>query len=168
MLNKPRSRKLLLRLVTIAIAAVVVSFVAYQMYQVALYARLSATEKKIAGAWSWTYLEGVGRMVFTADHRVKEGFPLDDRNRPAMLASDFTYLLSGTWRVEGDVLVTEIDNHLFLGRFSRRPLLHKVLFLPPSSYKPEFEKKTKRDKIVRLDEEKMMFEDGHWLDRVKR
>ena len=166
--NTPRSRKLLVPLITIAVAAVVASFVAYHVYQTVLYARLSATEKKIAGAWSWTYLEGVGRMVFTADHRVKEGFPPDDRNRPAMRDSDFTYLLSGTWRLEGDVLVTEIDNHLLLDRFSRRPLLHKVLFLPPSSHKPEVEKKTKRDKIVRLDDEKMMFEDGHWLDRVGR
>jgi hypothetical protein len=88
--------------------------------------------------------------------------------RAAMRDSDFRYLLSGKWRVEGDVLVTESDNHLLLEMFSRRQLLHKLLFFPPSSYKPEFEKKTRRDKIIRLDVEKMIFDDGHSLDRVKR
>ena len=76
------------------------------------------------------------------------------------------FLAHGT--LKETFLVTEIDNHLLLERFPRRPLLHKVLFFPPSTYKPEFEKKTRRDKIVRLDDEKMMFEDGHWLDRVMR
>ena len=140
---------------------------AYQIYQAVLFARLSATEKKIVGAWSWTYLEGVGRMVFTADHRVKEGFPPDDPNRPAIRDNDFTYSLSGTWRVEGDALVREIDNHLLLEMFSHRTLLQKV-FSPPNSYKPEFEKKIRRDRIVRLDDKKMLFEDGHSLDRVRR
>ena len=35
-------------------------------------------EQKIVGAWSWTYIEGKGRMVFTADHKLKEGFPPDE------------------------------------------------------------------------------------------
>src|SRR5437870_6793433 len=72
------------------------------------------TEKKIVGAWSWTYIEGVGRMVFTADHKVKEGFPPEDPNKPAIRDRGFTYLSSGTWHIEGDILVTEIDNHLLL------------------------------------------------------
>jgi hypothetical protein len=168
MLNTPRSRRLLVRLAVIAVAAVVLSFTAYQIHQAVLLARLSETEKKIVGAWSWTYLEGVGRMIFTADHRVKEGFPPLDPNRPAIHDNDFTYSLSGTWRVEGDVLVTEIDNHLLLEMFSHRTLLQIVLFLPPNSYKPEFEKKIRRDRIVRLDLEKMLFDDGHSLDRIRR
>jgi hypothetical protein len=30
--------------------------------------RLTPMEKKIVGSWQWTYIEGVGRMVFTPDH----------------------------------------------------------------------------------------------------
>ena len=167
MLNTPRSRKLLVRLLVIAVAAVVLSFTAYQIYQAVLFARLSETERKIVGAWSWTYIEGVGRMVFTADHRVKEGFPPDDPNRPAVRDNDFTYSLSGTWRVEGDVLVTEIDNHLLLEMFSHRTLLQIVLFLPSNSYKPEFERKVRRDKILSIDEKQIALEGGHSsLERV--
>lgn len=168
MLNTPRNRKLLVRLAVGAVAAVVLIFVADQIYQAVLFTRLSETEKKIVGAWSWTYIEGVGRMVFTADHRVKEGFPPSDSTRPAIRDGDFEYLLSGTWRVEGDILVTEMDNHLMREMFSRRTLLQIVQFLPSNSYQPAFERYTRRDRIVGLDLEKMLFDDGHSLDRVRR
>ena len=158
MLKIARGRNFLVALIIVAIAAVVVGFVAYQIRQAVLFARLSATEKKIVGAWSWTYVEGVGRMVFTADHKVKEGFPPDDPNRPAIRDSDFTYLSSGTWRVEGDVLVTDIDNHLLIERFPRRSSLER----------PEFDRKVRRERIVSIDDEKMLFENGSPLERVKR
>ena len=67
-------------------------------------------EKKIVGAWFWTYIEGRGRIVFMTDHKMKIGFePEEDPGRP-LRDDDFTYLRSGTWRLEGDVLVTETDN----------------------------------------------------------
>ena len=73
-----------------------------------------ADGKKIVGAWSWTYIEGRGRMVFTTDHKVKAGFPPEeDKGRP-LRDEDFTYLQSGTWRLEGDILVTEMDNSPYI------------------------------------------------------
>ena len=74
----------------IALSVVLVTVAASQIRQAVLFARLSDTEKKIVGAWSWTYLEGVGRMIFTADHRVKEGFPPEDPDKPAIRDRDFT------------------------------------------------------------------------------
>src|SRR3954467_8182931 len=113
MLSTTRGRKLLLT-AAVALDLTVAAVAGYQIRQSVLFARLSDTEKKIVGAWSWTYLEGVGRMIFTADHRVKEGFPPEEPNKPAIRDRDFTYLSSGMWHVEGDVLVTDINNQLLI------------------------------------------------------
>jgi hypothetical protein len=168
MLSATRHKKLLLAFILLAGGAVV-AFAACRIRDALLFSRLSEAEKKIVGAWSWTYLEGVGRMIFTADHRVKEGFPPPDATRPAVRDSDFEYLLSGTWRVEGDILIIEIDNHLLLEMLSHRTLLQIVLFLPRNSFKPEFEKKIHREKIVSIDDNKIVFEGDHSpLERVHR
>ncbi|MEY2506474.1 MAG: hypothetical protein QOH01_803 [Verrucomicrobiota bacterium] len=168
MLSATRHKKLLLALILLAGSAVV-AFAACRIRDALLFSRLSETEKKVVGAWSWTYLEGVGRMIFTADHRVKAGFPPPDSTRPAVRDRDFEYLLSGTWRVEGDILTTEIDNHLLLEMLSHRTLLQIVFFLPRNSFKPEFEKKIHREKIVSIDGNKIVFEGDHSpLQRVYR
>jgi hypothetical protein len=160
-------RKLLFALV-VALCVILVAVGASQIKQAMLFARLSDTEKKIVGAWSWTYLEGVGRMIFTADHRVKEGFPPEGPNKPAIRDRDFTYLLSGTWHVEGDVLVTDINNQLFLDRAGRRGFLN-WLFSDPPPQKFEFDRKVRREKILSIDDKKIVFEGDHSaLERVHR
>lgn len=153
MLKANRGRKVLVALV-IAAAITLAAVAANQIRQAVLFARLSDTEKKIVGAWSWTYIEGVGRMIFTADRKVKEGFPPDDSEQPAIHDRDFTYLLSGTWHIEGDILVTDITNQPLIDRW--RSMLDK----------PEFDRKVRREKIVSIDDEKMVFTDGSSLARV--
>jgi hypothetical protein len=96
-------------------------------------------------------------MIFSADHRVKEGFPPDNLNKPAVHDRDFTCLLSGTWQIEGNVLVTDIDNHLLIERFRWSSL-----------DKPELDR-IRRDKIVSIDKIKIVFEGNHSpLERVHR
>jgi hypothetical protein len=52
---------------------------------------------------------------------------------------------------------------------SHRTLLQIVLFLPRNSFKPEFEKKIHREKIVSIDDNKIVFEGDHSpLERVHR
>ena len=79
----------------------------------------SLMEQKIVGAWSWTYIEGKGRMVFTADHKIKEGFPPDEEMGRPLRDDDFTYVRSVTWHLEGDVLVTETDNTPYITWFDQ-------------------------------------------------
>ena len=166
MLNATRCKKLLVTMVVLA-SSIFVALTVHYVRQVVLLARLSPAEKKIIGAWSWTYLEGVGRMIFTADHRVKEGFPPDDPNKPAVRDRDFTYTLSGTWRVEGDVLVTDIDNQLLIDLAGRRGFLN-WLFSDPPSYMPAFDRKVRHERIISIDDQKMIFEAGSPLQRVHR
>jgi hypothetical protein len=154
MLDTTRRRTILVALL-IALSVAIAAIAGYQVRQAVLVGRLSDIEKKVVGAWSWTYIEGVGRMIFSADHRVKEGFPPDDLNKPAVHDRDFTYLLSGTWRVDGDVLVTDIDNHLLIEHFRRSSL-----------EKPEFDRTSRRDKIVTTDENKIVLDGNHSLERV--
>src|ERR1700738_4591191 len=81
--------------------------------------RLSPLEQKVVGAWSWTYIEGQGRMVFTPDHQLKLGFPPDEEKGRPLRDDDFTYLRSGTWHLEGDVLVTETDSTPWIAWFDK-------------------------------------------------
>jgi hypothetical protein len=120
--------------------------------------RLSPTEQKIVGAWSWTYIEGVGRIIFTADHKVREGFPPDEKDGRKIGNDEFDIVRAGTWRLEGDVLITKMDN---------RPLIRIIERLDPSNI-PALEKKVERRKIVKIDGNKIVFDNGHSLDRVKR
>ena len=121
-------------------------------------------EKKIVGAWSWTYIEGRGRMVFTADHKVKAGFPPEeDKGRP-LRDEDFTYLQSGTWRLEGDILVTEMDNSPYIAWYDQT---FKDKSEEMRRERPVLKKEVRRQKIVTIDDEKMLFDDRSRLDRVK-
>lgn len=112
----------------------------------------------MVGAWSWTYIEGVGRMIFSADHTVKEGFPPDDKDGRKISDEEFEIVQAGTWRVEGDILITEMDN---------KPLIEILQRLAPGEVQP-FKKETKRQKIVSIDDKKMVFEDRSTLERVHR
>jgi hypothetical protein len=123
------------------------------------------TEKKIVGAWSWTYIEGVGRMVFTADHKVKEGFPPEDKDGRHLPDDQFEYYESGTWRLEGDVLVTEMDNQLFIDMYDK--LMGNRSDESSRRHRPVFKKEIQRQKIVKIDSKQMVFEKGA-LDRVRR
>ena len=46
---------------------VAVIWIAHEIRQAWLVAQLSPTERKIVGAWSWTYHAGIGRIVFFPD-----------------------------------------------------------------------------------------------------
>jgi hypothetical protein len=131
----------------IALSVVLVAVAASQIRQAVLFARLSDTEKKIVGAWSWIYLEGIGRIVFAADHKVKEGFPRD-ADRALFRDSDFTYGTFGTWRLEGDVLVMVTDTD-------------------PRPWAEPIKDRVSRAKIVKIDQNRMTFEDGSGYDRMK-
>jgi hypothetical protein len=120
--------------------------------------QLSPTEGKIVGAWSWTYIEGVGRIIFTADHRVRAGFPPDDKDGRRIGDDEFDVVQAGTWHLEGEVLITEMDNS---------PLLNILEHLDPSN-RPALEKKVERWKIVKIDGNKIVFDNGYSFDRVKR
>jgi hypothetical protein len=118
--------------------------------------RSSPDEAKIVGVWQSTYIEGVGHMTFTPDHKVTDAAPpvnTDGRNIPN---DQFVVVTAGTWRLEGKELITEIDN---------KPLL--AMYDPSSRHRPAFEKKVERRKIVELNHERMVFDDHLSLDRVK-
>jgi len=115
-------------------------------------------EQKVIGAWSWTYIEGTGRMIFSAAHTVKVGFPPDDKDGRKIADSEFEIVSAGTWRLEGEVLVTETDN---------QPLRNVLEHLSPSEV-PALEKKTERKRIISIDDKIMKFDDGSSLDRVHR
>ena len=71
---------------------------------------LSATEQRIVGAWSWTYMEGVGRIIFTSDHKIRIGFPPNLKDGRTIADDEFDIVQTGVWRVDGEALVTEINN----------------------------------------------------------
>jgi hypothetical protein len=118
----------------------------------------SLTERKIIGEWSWTYIEGVGRVTFTSDHRVTEGFPPEDKNGRTIPSEEFEIFRSGTWRLERDVLVTEVDN---------RPLIEISERLTPWDV-PPLKTWIDRRRIVKIDETSMVSDDGRVLTRVHR
>lgn len=112
----------------------------------------------MVGAWSWTYIEGVGRIIFSADHTVKKGFPPDDKDGRKIGDGEFEIVQAGTWRLERDVLVTEMDN---------RPLREMIQRLAPTEL-PPLKKEMKRQRIATIDNNKMVFDDGSYLERVHR
>ena len=120
--------------------------------------RASALERQVIGAWSWTYIEGTGRIIFAPDHTVKVGFPPDDKDGRKIADTEFDIVQSGTWRLEGDVLVTEVDN---------QPLRNVLQHLSPNEV-PALEKKAERRKIISIDDKIMKFDGGSFLDRVHR
>src|SRR3978361_509599 len=108
------TRQKLLAALAIALGMVLLAVAAYHIRQAVLFARLSKPEKKIVGAWSWTYIEGVGRMVFTADHRVKSGFPPEVQDGRKLADYQFKWFDEGTWHVEGDILVMHTNNRPYI------------------------------------------------------
>jgi hypothetical protein len=120
--------------------------------------RLSPVERQIIGAWSWSYIEGVGRIIFDVDHKVRKGFPPDDKDGRKIGDKEFDILWAGTWRIEEDVLITEMDN---------TPLIKIMKHLDPSKC-PEFERKVERRKIIKIEANKMICDNGFSLERVRR
>jgi hypothetical protein len=89
-------------------------------------------------------------MIFTADHRVKEGFPRRDDERPPRSDRDFSYGTFGTWRLEDDVLILVTDTDL-------RPWAEPI------------KGKIRRLKIVSIDDNKIVFEGDHSpFERIHR
>jgi hypothetical protein len=121
-------------------------------------ARSLTMEQQVVGAWSWTYIEGVGRIILAPDHTVRTGFPPDDKDGRKISDAEFDIVQAGTWRVEGDILITEMDN---------KPLIEMLQRLSPNDV-PPLEKETNRRRIVSIDDKKMVFDDGYFLTRVHR
>ena len=119
-------------------------------------------EHKIVGAWWWQYIEGRGRIVFTADHKLKEGFPPDEEKGRPLRDDDFDYLRSGTWHLEGDVLVTDTDNSPYIAWFDRS------FPKDTSEPRPKLDRQVDRRKITQIDEEKITFSDGSSYGRDHR
>jgi hypothetical protein len=117
---------------------------------------LSATEQRIVGTWSWTYIEGVGRIIFTSDHKVRIGFPPNLKDGRTIADDEFDIVQTGVWRLDGDALVTEINN---------TPLIKTIERLDPSNI-PALEKKVERWKIAKIDGNKIVFDSGSSFDRV--
>ncbi len=95
-------------------------------------------------------------MMFAADHTVRVGFPPDDKDGRKISDGEFDIVQSGTWRIEQGVLVTVMDN---------KPLIAMLQRLAPSEV-PPVKNETKRQKIVKVDEKEMVFDDGYSLERV--
>jgi hypothetical protein len=66
--------------------------------------RLSPSEQKIVGAWSNTGLDAVHYYVFEANRSLSVLAPEDDSENAKLLRVG-----SGSWRVAGNDLVTEIQ-----------------------------------------------------------
>jgi hypothetical protein len=113
-------------------------------------------EQKIVGSWSWQYIEGRGRMVFSRDHTVKAGFPPEEELHRPLRDDDFTFIESGSWHLEGDVLVQELDNHLMVDTWTG-----------DESERPKLEKRVLRERITKIDDSRIMFDDSSRLDREK-
>ena len=120
--------------------------------------QLSPTEQRIVGAWSWTYIEGVGRIIFTSDHKLRIGFPPALKDGRKIGDHEFDIVQSGVWRLDGDALVTEIDN---------TPLIRIIEQLDPSNI-PALEKTVERRRIVKIDSKEIVFDDGSSFQRVNR
>jgi hypothetical protein len=116
------------------------------------------TEKKVVGDWSWTYIEGIGRITLTADHKVIEAFPVEDENGRPTQKERFEVYRAGTWRLERNVLITKVNN---------RPLLKTLERLTPWEV-PPLRTWVDRRRIVKIDEITMVSDDGRVLTRVHR
>jgi hypothetical protein len=60
--------------------------------------RLSPNEEKVVGTWEYTGIDATGRVVLRRDHTVVDMFFIEGAWEP---------VASGTWRLEGNELVTE-------------------------------------------------------------
>lgn len=118
----------------------------------------SPTERRVVGSWSWKYIEGFGRTILTADHKIRLGFPPDDKDGRKIGDDEFEFVWEGTWRLDGEVLVTELSN---------KPLTTRMQRLDPNN-RPELEQKIERRKIVRFDDDRIVFDNGSSLERVRR
>ena len=106
-------------------------------------------EQKLVGRWQWTYIEGVGEMTFTRDHKITVAFPQSAGSRRGSLETN------GTWHLEGDTLVLVPE-----GEWLRRQ--HE---LDPQSSPTKAE--VQRHRIIQLDENRLVCDDQYTLQRAK-
>src|SRR3954464_10815824 len=70
----------------------------------------ASNDTKLVGTWQYTTMDAVGRMTFTADHKVVGSFPKDATVDARLPDAQFVVVTAGTWRLEGQELVTEMDD----------------------------------------------------------
>jgi hypothetical protein len=66
--------------------------------------RNAPEEDKILGTWEFTGIDATGRVVFRRDHKVVHLFPEQDSSTNAR----WIPLAAGTWRLEGNEIVTDV------------------------------------------------------------
>ncbi|HYJ04493.1 MAG TPA: hypothetical protein VEX43_05125 [Chthoniobacterales bacterium] len=97
MVKTTRQKRLLIALVILAGSAVV-AFAAFRVREAVLFARLSDTEKKVIGVWTWTSIDAVGRMKIRPDHRLDMWFIESKRDEDH---PDARSVIRGRWKIEG-------------------------------------------------------------------
>ena len=110
--------------------------------------RLSPVEQKLVGHWQWTYLEGVGEMTLTRDHKIQVAFPESDGS------GRITKATTGTWHLDDETLVLIPDQEW---------LRHLQELDPQRPVQSRTE--VQRHRIVRLDDKKLVCEDRYTLER---
>jgi hypothetical protein len=87
--------------------------------------RVSPAEERIIGIWEFTGIDATGRVVFHRDHTVVDLFP--DSDAPYVWGPS----ASGTWRLEGDEVVTD-DQVLPIPGYS--PFPRRITRIPIREY----------------------------------
>jgi hypothetical protein len=86
---------------------------------------VSPAEERIIGTWEFTGIDATGRVVFHRDHTVVDLFPEPQAPYAWEPAA------SGTWRLEGDVVVTD-DQMLPIPGYSPHP--RRITRIPIREY----------------------------------
>ena len=103
-------------------------------------------------------MKGSGEWFLQLTAKSKKVFRRTTETGGRISDEELNIFWSGTWRLEGQVLVTEMDNRPFIKLMKRLNPGERV------ALKHRFE----RRKLVKIDSDKMVFNDGYSLDRVKR
>ena len=94
MLKATRHKKLLLILALLAGSAVA-GYATYRIRDAVLFARLSDSEKKVIGVWTWSSIDATGYMRIRANHRFDEWFDESKsvtHGRWSIEGADFVYI----------------------------------------------------------------------------
>ena len=87
--------------------------------------RLSPEEEKVVGTWEFTGLDFTNRVVFHRNHRSEELYARED----SLLAkiSFWAAMSRGTWKLEGDAIVT--DEQVIVGPQPRERRVTRIKIL---------------------------------------
>jgi hypothetical protein len=87
--------------------------------------RLSPEEEKVVGTWEFTGLDFTNRVAFHRNHRSEELYIRDG----GLLAkiSPWAVMSRGTWRLEGDTIVTDEQTVIGPEPRPRRVLRERIL-----------------------------------------